>query len=941
MLIPETKICSICLGDGSTDDSDPIVFCDHCGLIVHESCYNADTLDDKSSDSSSPSEYWFCSPCLAQIDDPICALCPERGGAFWPTLESSWCHVVCAMTVPNVLLYEEIYYTPVDLSNIPPQKFGNKPCKLCENASYARTGVTVQCDAGLCPNSFHVSCANKNGFLQIHGDITKHECEIYCQNHQSSELYKQVKRNYTMMDIQQKQLDKRNATDIDDEMLNALAEHRPLFKKRLTTFPRLPKPTKSHVARSLMADPIALKAFYEKDVRLKHKHTASATSANGVHGEEDDIDLTSTNTNPLIAFPANEEELRQIRLKIDETEKRLAELENDTVDSELLAEQAALQTEYNDQRQTYETTFSRYKKLQEVLKLYDCQLPLFTPSTHDQNGSVLQTNTTSASTTHAARSRLADSGPSVKGRQKSSSSTTTKEDMMLLPSKDDSQCAECVDKQEKLKDIDVDVNQPRKTRPRKTNELVLREGVNKGQFDEKFPSKRSSLHPTTKPRSETTTEPNVDETMDDNTSNTQNVEKPTLPSTSRKRALSVQQSSSDKKSRTKRLKTIDDKSTTISAPAVESKEAKDYDPFETALSSDDDENTLYTMGPASAAVENDNEKKTRTVSSTSSAVTEIVNGEYDYLPHVTLNGDESNDVQEQKPLKSTTTPPPNRAMLIKQLFTRKNSTTTPERKSVIEPGSSKSTSSSAAKEKKSAKKRVSKVNATKTVSVDSPKKSKQQRKSLNASATSIPSSVKDVPKANSTVKQQNLTPTGKSKKNSGTKQNRAMAAENSKLSDPMSIFDFFDEDDGEVIELRSSTSQPSHTTAESSSTFSTSIKKEPLEKSSTTPRSRGRRTRKSVFEPPIGAVCRECEQKGANENMTDCDECKNYYHFQCCTPPLTAYPKTRGYGWSCHRCSVMNESSKEDSPQSSTMKTGKRERKSRYANQNEYVLEEA
>jgi len=34
-------------------------------------CYNADTLDDKSSDSSSPSEYWFCTPCLAHVDDPV------------------------------------------------------------------------------------------------------------------------------------------------------------------------------------------------------------------------------------------------------------------------------------------------------------------------------------------------------------------------------------------------------------------------------------------------------------------------------------------------------------------------------------------------------------------------------------------------------------------------------------------------------------------------------------------------------------------------------------------------------------------------------------------------------------------------------------------------------------------------------------------------------
>ncbi len=57
-----------------------------------------------------------------------CALCPtkDRCNAFWPTLESSWIHVICALGVPGVLYYDELYYTPVDLSNIPPQKFGNK-----------------------------------------------------------------------------------------------------------------------------------------------------------------------------------------------------------------------------------------------------------------------------------------------------------------------------------------------------------------------------------------------------------------------------------------------------------------------------------------------------------------------------------------------------------------------------------------------------------------------------------------------------------------------------------------------------------------------------------------------------------------------------------------------------------------------------------------------
>ena len=72
-----------------------------------------------------------------------------------------------------MLYYDELYYTPVDLSNIPAQKFGNKPCHVCES----RSGVTVSCDAGLCPNAFHLSCANKNGLLQIRGDVV---CLIYC-----------------------------------------------------------------------------------------------------------------------------------------------------------------------------------------------------------------------------------------------------------------------------------------------------------------------------------------------------------------------------------------------------------------------------------------------------------------------------------------------------------------------------------------------------------------------------------------------------------------------------------------------------------------------------------------------------------------------------------------------------------------------------------------
>lgn len=44
-----------------------------------------------------------------------------------------------------------------------------KMCQICE----LRSGVTVSCDAGLCPNAFHLSCANRNGLLQIRGELVR------------------------------------------------------------------------------------------------------------------------------------------------------------------------------------------------------------------------------------------------------------------------------------------------------------------------------------------------------------------------------------------------------------------------------------------------------------------------------------------------------------------------------------------------------------------------------------------------------------------------------------------------------------------------------------------------------------------------------------------------------------------------------------------------
>ena len=44
-------------------------------------------------------------------------------------------------------------------------KWGEQACSLCEQAQFARTGVCIQCDAGLCKSYFHATCAQRHGLL--------------------------------------------------------------------------------------------------------------------------------------------------------------------------------------------------------------------------------------------------------------------------------------------------------------------------------------------------------------------------------------------------------------------------------------------------------------------------------------------------------------------------------------------------------------------------------------------------------------------------------------------------------------------------------------------------------------------------------------------------------------------------------------------------------
>lgn len=192
-------ICCACLGDRS-DDQNEIVECDGCGVTVHEGCYGvSESTSVSSTISSCSTEPWFCEACKAGIADPDCELCPNKGGIFKETDVGKWVHLVCALYVPGVAFGEVDQLSSVTLFEMPYNKWGAKTCSLCDDTKFARTGVCIGCDAGMCKTYFHVTCAQYAGLLsEAHSEEADQADPFYahCKIHSDKTLIKHRKRNY-------------------------------------------------------------------------------------------------------------------------------------------------------------------------------------------------------------------------------------------------------------------------------------------------------------------------------------------------------------------------------------------------------------------------------------------------------------------------------------------------------------------------------------------------------------------------------------------------------------------------------------------------------------------------------------------------------------------------------------------------------------------------
>ncbi|XP_019548346.3 PHD finger protein 14 [Aedes albopictus] len=197
-------ICCACLGDRS-DDQNEIVECDGCGVTVHEGCYGvSESTSVSSTISSCSTEPWFCEACKAGIADPDCELCPNKGGIFKETDVGKWVHLVCALYVPGVAFGEVDQLSSVTLFEMPYNKWGAKTCSLCDDTKFARTGVCIGCDAGMCKTYFHVTCAQYAGLLsEAHSEEADQADPFYahCKIHSDKTLIKHRKRNYNAIKL--------------------------------------------------------------------------------------------------------------------------------------------------------------------------------------------------------------------------------------------------------------------------------------------------------------------------------------------------------------------------------------------------------------------------------------------------------------------------------------------------------------------------------------------------------------------------------------------------------------------------------------------------------------------------------------------------------------------------------------------------------------------
>jgi len=188
-------VCGMCLGERS-DHTNEIVECDGCGVMVHEVCYGIlESSSIASNVSAASTEPWFCEPCMAGVKCPPCEVCPLKGGIYKETDVGRWIHLVCALYIPNIKFFDQARMTRVTLFEVSYKSWGARACHLCKDIKMAKTGICIECDAGMCRQYFHVTCAQEAGLLSEPSEVDSDQFFGHCKAHTDRDVARRRRGN--------------------------------------------------------------------------------------------------------------------------------------------------------------------------------------------------------------------------------------------------------------------------------------------------------------------------------------------------------------------------------------------------------------------------------------------------------------------------------------------------------------------------------------------------------------------------------------------------------------------------------------------------------------------------------------------------------------------------------------------------------------------------
>jgi hypothetical protein len=171
----DDAICSVCF-DGSSSDTNSILFCDGCNASLHQACYGI---------SEVPEGDFYCDRCRAiqNIADDVaadfqaishgrdavtCCMCTSYHGGLKPTTDGRWAHLCCTLWSQTAIIKDLDEMGPIDVSEVFLQRFQlNKERRRCEQVTEdvdVGGPITDICRICNIMGGFVMHCSGGDGF---------------------------------------------------------------------------------------------------------------------------------------------------------------------------------------------------------------------------------------------------------------------------------------------------------------------------------------------------------------------------------------------------------------------------------------------------------------------------------------------------------------------------------------------------------------------------------------------------------------------------------------------------------------------------------------------------------------------------------------------------------------------------------------------------------